>query len=188
MTVRSGNFPVLKPNAQLLRENARMHPGVDLSAVELMVEFARVASEFFAEADAFFAEFGISRARFAVLVTLIGAPQGLGPAQIADSLQVTRATMTGLIDTLEKARYVERRDDPNDRRMYTVVITAAGRSFLEELLPGNWRRATVMMKVLSARERTDLLRLLGKLDAGIHEARIARDPGPQRARPLRSRS
>jgi DNA-binding MarR family transcriptional regulator len=173
MTVRNDNFPVMRPTLQVIREHARKYPGVDMQAIETLIQFARVGSQFFAAADIFFSRFGISRARFAVLVTLAQTPEGFTPAQLADGLEVSRATMTGLLDTLERAHHVERRDDPTDRRSYTVVITQQGMAFLDEILPANWQRAKNMMKGLSARERSELLRLLGKLEAGVAETRAA---------------
>ncbi len=181
MTVRKDNFPVImRPNYDLIRENARKHSGVELDAVEAVLEFVRVGSLFFAEADSFFASVGLSRARFTVLVSLAQRPEGLSPAQLADEMRVSRATMTGLIDTLEKAGHVERHDDPTDRRMFTIVITAAGMDFLEQILPTNFRRMTIIMSRLSNKDRAELIRLMKKVEGGVEEVRTNGPTAPKR--------
>jgi DNA-binding MarR family transcriptional regulator len=85
------------------------------------------------------------------------------PAELADAAGVTRATMTGLIDTLERDGFVKREPDPDDRRMMSVRLTAAGERFLREFMPGHFQAVASLMSPLSEAERKTLVRLLGKL-------------------------
>lgn len=50
----------------------------------------------------------------------------LSPSDLGERLIVTRATMTGLIDSLERQGYVERTPNPPDRRSVLVRITPTG--------------------------------------------------------------
>lgn len=52
---------------------------------------------------------------------------------LADYLGVDRTVMPYVIDNLQAAGYVERRDDPRDRRVRTVSATPAGIARYEEL-------------------------------------------------------
>lgn len=110
---------------------------------------------------------GVSQGRFTVLMLLYdkscGRTHVLTPAQLADQAGVTRATMTGLIDTLERAGMVTRKPDPADRRMLSVELTSAGLAFLERILPEHFRRISRLMAALSEAERRTLVRLLGKI-------------------------
>ena len=53
--------------------------------------------------------------------------------ELAQALRTRPATVTGLVDRLERPGYVHRGDDKVDRRVVRVAITAKGRSVLEEI-------------------------------------------------------
>jgi DNA-binding MarR family transcriptional regulator len=55
------------------------------------------------------------------------------PADLARRSLITPATVTGIVDTLEKAGYVTRERDTTDRRVTWVVITDAGRERASEI-------------------------------------------------------
>ena len=52
---------------------------------------------------------------------------------VADRCFVRPATLTGVVDTLERDGLVERRRDGTDRRVVRLALTAAGRALAEEL-------------------------------------------------------
>lgn len=52
---------------------------------------------------------------------------------LADYLGVDRTVMPYLVDDLQLAGYVERQNDPNDRRVRTVIATPEGVTKYEEL-------------------------------------------------------
>src|ERR1051326_8286014 len=62
-----------------------------------------------------------------VLSILADAESPLPPNEIADRLIISRATVTGLLDSLERQAYVCRRPHPSDRRMILAEITETGR-------------------------------------------------------------
>jgi DNA-binding MarR family transcriptional regulator len=92
------------------------------------------------------------------------------PAELADEAGVTRATMTGLLDTLEKDNLVARESDPNDRRTVLIRLTDKGRSLLEGLLPDFFRRVCAVIDPLSEDERLQLVGLLQKVQQGLAAA------------------
>ena len=69
---------------------------------------------------------GITRAQFATLARL-DRQDGLAQHELADALEVQPIAMVRLVDHLSAEGLVERRDDPNDRRVNRLYITAAGR-------------------------------------------------------------
>lgn len=73
---------------------------------------------------------------FDVLAALrrAGEPYTLIPSELADTLMMTRAGMTGRIDRLERAGLVERRIDPADRRSFLVALTAEGLRAIDGVL------------------------------------------------------
>jgi DNA-binding MarR family transcriptional regulator len=165
------------PRYECLLEAAREFPDLDPSAAEAYLHLLRTADEVFALADAQLASHGISHGRFGVLmllwrsseprsgdISITTAPCGpRTPAELADAAGVTRATMTGLIDTLERDGFVVREPDPSDRRMLLVRLTRKGENFLTRFLPLHFREVRSVMGALTEPERKTLVRLLGKI-------------------------
>ena len=87
----------------------------------------------------------------------------LSPAELADRTGVTRATITGLVDTLERDGLVARSSNSEDRRMRSVSLTSQGSELLREILPEHFRRMAWLMATLDEQERVTLVRLLGKV-------------------------
>lgn len=109
----------------------------------------------------------MSIATFNVLAILEGADQPLCPAEIGSRLLVTRGTVTGLLDSLEKQGLIRRLPDPQDRRMLRIQITQKARDLLARMRPGHFAGEAEMMSGLSQREQETLVRLLGKLQASL---------------------
>ncbi|WUI03677.1 MarR family transcriptional regulator [Spirillospora sp. NBC_00431] len=74
---------------------------------------------------------GISPAGFFVLRMLI-VEDGLRPGEVAKRLLVTPATVTSVVDTLERNGHVRRERSYRDRRGVMLRITDSGRQLLAE--------------------------------------------------------
>src|SRR6266700_941313 len=158
------------PRYECLLEGAKEFPELDPSACEAFLHLLRTGDEAFLYAEQNLTEHGISHGRFGVLMLLWGDchnpvdnSQGMTPAELADQSNVTRATMTGLIDTLVRDGFVKRSADTDDRRMMRVVLTRKAEKFLERLLPGHFQRMAALMTPLSEVERKPLVKLLNKI-------------------------
>ena len=112
--------------------------------------------------------YGLSFGRFMVLVHLIQAEgHQLTPAELATLCGVTRATVTGLVDTLEKARYVTREADPADRRSLLVRLTMTGQRFLEKMLPEHFNRLSRFMGALTRAEQKTMQAFCNTLTSAV---------------------
>ncbi|MEO6993303.1 MAG: MarR family transcriptional regulator [Lacunisphaera sp.] len=165
------------PRYECLLEAAKEFPDLDPSAAEAFLHLLRTGDEVFGYTDKNLSDHNISHGRFGVMMLLWRSvhprAEAVGddtcnhgprtPAELADAAGVTRATMTGLIDTLERDGFVKREPDPNDRRMMSVRLTPEGRRFLEGYLPGYFQAMASLMSPLSESERKTLVRLLGKV-------------------------
>lgn len=166
------------PRYECLLEAAKEFPDLDPSAVEAYLHLLRTGDEVFSITERNLADHAMSPGRFGVLMllwrgvqpqaaTLMGAENcdcgPRTPAGLAEAAGVTRATMTGLIDTLERDGFVKREPDPHDRRMMLVSLTPAAIEFLRGFMPGHFRAITAIMGQLSESERKTLVRLLGKI-------------------------
>ncbi len=155
------------PRYECLMEAAKTFPDLDPSACEVFLYLLRAGDEAFRLTDENLVAHRISQGRFSVLLLLLrkeaGCPEPSTPAELADLCGVTRATMTGLIDTLERDGLVTREPDPRDRRMMAVQLTQRGRERLQEVLPGHFRRMALLMAGLTEDERKILVKLLLKI-------------------------
>lgn len=155
------------PRYECLLEASQKFPDLDPSACEAFLHLLRAGDEAFQVTDSHLAHHQISHGRFTVLMLLLdkseNCPVAHTPAELAEMAGVTRATMTGLIDTLERDGFVTRTPDPNDRRMMSVALTAHGQARLEAILPGHFQRMTSLMATLDETERKTLVRLLTKI-------------------------
>jgi DNA-binding MarR family transcriptional regulator len=70
---------------------------------------------------------GLYRGQPSVLQAL-WEQEGLMHTELARRLQVQPATITKMLQRMEKAGFVERRPDPNDQRVSRVYLTEAGRA------------------------------------------------------------
>lgn len=75
---------------------------------------------------------GLTPAGMSVLFTLARGGQ-LTHREMADQCYVRPATLTGIVDTLERNGLVERRRDPADRRAVRLALTADGDRHVREL-------------------------------------------------------
>jgi len=107
-------------------------------------------------------EHTITLARFDLLASL-ERDDGQTLAGLSRALLVTAGNVTGLVDRAERDGVVERRPEPNDRRVARVWLTREGRALIRELLPQHARHVHELIVGLSAEERRDLRRLLGGL-------------------------
>ncbi len=157
------------PRYECLREAATHYPELDPSACEAFLHLLRTGDESYLFIEKNLSDHGISQGRFGVMMQLWGKcrgespDSGLTPAELADRTGVTRATMTGLIDTLERDALVKREGDDHDRRVMHVFLTPKAHALLKELLPDHFRRMAALMSPLNEAERRTLVTLLTKI-------------------------
>ncbi len=157
------------PRYECLLEAAQRYPELDPSASEVFLHLLRAGDEVSLHTEQNFAHHGISQGRFGVMIQLLApvgnatGPAGLTPAELAERTGVTRATISGLVDTLERDGFVNRAADAHDRRMQRVCLTPKARDFMEKLLPEHFQRMAALMAPLDEDERRTLVRLLTKI-------------------------
>lgn len=161
------------PRYECLHEAAQKFPDLDPSAMEAYLYVIRAGTDCLEFAHEYLASYNVSSGRFTVLMllfkrqTLAEKDGVITPAELADMAGCTRATMTGLIDTLERDDLVKRVPDEKDRRMMTVSLTAKGQALLKKMLPGHFKRLAKIMSCLSEPERKTLVKLLGKISEQV---------------------
>ncbi|HEX8294742.1 MAG TPA: MarR family transcriptional regulator [Chthoniobacteraceae bacterium] len=156
------------PRYECLLNAAQRYPDLNPAASAAFLHLLRTGDDVFAAESRFLSEHGISHGRFTVLMLLNRfCDRPSTPAELAEEAAVTRATMTGLIDTLEKDGLVARDTDPADRRTVLVQLTESGVALMEEMVPKYFRCVSAIMQPLTEAERQHLVRLLQKIQSGL---------------------
>jgi MarR family transcriptional regulator, organic hydroperoxide resistance regulator len=111
---------------------------------------------------------GITLAQYDVLMTLCHG-DGITQQELAERLLVTKANVVGLIDRVSAAGWVERRPDPEDRRVNRLYLTDAGRRLAREAQPGQYALVKKIFGGLTEAELRQMHALLGRLDGACSE-------------------
>jgi DNA-binding MarR family transcriptional regulator len=155
------------PKYECFVESAQRYPEMDPSAMAVLLHLLRTGDELFRVISSTFRGFQLSQGRFMVMLHLFNKIEGksfeMTPAELAERACVTRATITGLLDGLERDAYLVRRPDPKDRRMVLVSLTEQGMALMERVLPAHYALTRELMKPLNEAERLQLVALLERL-------------------------
>ena len=118
---------------------------------------------------------GLSPAQVTALLTLVPG-EALPMRSLAARLDYDASNLSVLVDRLELRGAVERRTDPDDRRVKALALTAEG----ERLRATFWRTITEDPGALAPVDDADLgalARILGLLTAGAARSEPGRHPG-----------
>ncbi|HEY7438801.1 MAG TPA: MarR family transcriptional regulator [Acidimicrobiia bacterium] len=124
--------------------------------------------------DANLAEQGSSFATWIVLRYAIEG--GFSQRQLADEMRIEAPTLVRRLDRMERDGLVERRRDPNDRRVVRIHVTRAGKQLHDKLLRVVIASNEELRSLLSADEERVLQGLLHRVydhyttDEGIASA------------------
>jgi DNA-binding MarR family transcriptional regulator len=118
------------------------------------------------------------------LLNVIDAADGRSQQAIGEAIQVPASRMVAIVDELEQRGLVERQPDPGDRRVRALHLTAKGRKVLERGRKVAAKHEANVTRGMSAKERAELIRLLGKVAAaqdipsGVHPGLSEPDDKP----------
>jgi DNA-binding MarR family transcriptional regulator len=157
------------PDANILSKFAERYPETNIDSVIQFLTLLRVGSDLSSALDSYLAQHGLLQGRWWVLVLLMREENlTSSPSELAEKSGVSRATMTGLIDGLEKEKLVKRINDVADRRKFYIKLTELGQAKLDDVIPEYYRRVNQLMGILSLDEGKQLASLLMKLKNNSH--------------------
>jgi len=158
------------PRREVLAGLLPRYPGLEVSAVDCYMALLEVASDILTVTETQLAHCRTSQGRIRVLMQLLRSPgRPLTPGELAVRMGVTPATITGLLDGLERENMIRRERSREDRRSVRVRLTARGERFLDAVMPERFRRVARLMARLSPAERRTLVRLLDAVSLGLEE-------------------
>ena len=98
-----------------------------------------------------------------LLMRFVDASEGQSQQALAERVGVPPSRMVALVDHLEEAGFVERRPDPEDRRVRGLHLTRKGRGVLERAGKIAIEYETRLCAGINREEREQLIDLLQKL-------------------------
>jgi len=100
------------------------------------------------------------------IFTILAAPPSETPptmGELSTDLSLPFSSTTRIVDWLERAKFVERLHDANDRRVVRVRMTPSGEQLYQIGMNYNRQQIAHVLQDFSPNEQTQLLKLVNKL-------------------------
>ena len=105
---------------------------------------------------------GLSMPQFSILMQLhYKGPCGM--SEISERFDVSAAAASQLVDKLVQAGYIERTEDPNDRRAKLLKLSAKGAKLVDDGIQERYRWMDELTSRLSAADQTKISEALSML-------------------------
>ena len=108
----------------------------------------------------------LTRSEYELLVVLVMKiaedNKALTVTEISNLLQITPAGVTHLINPLEKAGFIERLQDPSDRRVVLIGLTDKGTEMAEGLIADVQEKLIGLVNYLGEEDSKTLIRLMSQ--------------------------
>lgn len=137
-------------------------PDLDPSPLDVVGRVIVIAQYLERSVNAALEPFGLSLGQFDILATLRRqGPQGkMTPTQLMKSVMLSSGGMTNRLDRLEQAGWIERGEDPDDRRGVVVGLTKKGRVLIDDATAARFAEAKKSMPSINGKEAKELANLL----------------------------
>lgn len=156
------------PTSKSLEKFVKRYPDADIKAISDFVNLLRACSDISDALDKLLVQHSLLQGRWWVLVLLMRQDDVTSsPTDLAEKAGVTKATMTGFIDGLERDGLVQRLMDTSDRRKLLIRLTPVGQKKLDEVMPNYYRKVKALMSCLSDGQRDAMVGSVKNLAANI---------------------
>ena len=139
---------------------------------------AEVSSALSAEYQA---RYGLDIPSWRVLATLGFRRDACSAQYIADCTRTHKSTISRAVTALMERQIIERVENADDRREFRLQLTRKGKALYEELIPRLLRREQEIFSCLSAQERRQLGKLLGKIEHGLELVQTSEEADAKQA-------
>ncbi|MEX2784718.1 MarR family winged helix-turn-helix transcriptional regulator [Streptococcus sp. H49] len=158
------------PSNEELASIKEIYSDLDEYSVLIILRYISISKEITKSYNYFFNMYGLTDAKFSVLMILYRAPnRTLFPYEIAEQSGITRASVTTLLDGLSRKKLITRQHDVVDRRKIVVTLTNEGLDCLKEILPIHYRLTQNITSFLSIEQKRTFLKFLTKLELGLEK-------------------
>ncbi|WP_374077729.1 MarR family winged helix-turn-helix transcriptional regulator [Bdellovibrio bacteriovorus] len=162
-------FTEIPTREELQKNAALLYPELDHLTLYSHILLRKITTDLEINLDSFFSRFNLSSGRFTLMVLLQRTQGGLMPSELAQKVGVTQATISGLINSLEKAELVKRTTHEKDGRSFVILLTEKGESLCNEILPIYHERISHFWAPFTDTEKDQLNGLMERIIKSIHK-------------------
>ena len=157
-----------EPPPSVMEALCKRFVGQDLPALDVVFALRITAQQVVNTITEWMADTAGTPARFQILGLLwASGADGVPHKEIVKALEVSRATVSGLMTSLERDGLVKSTVDRDDRRILIATLTSRGRAIVEKAIDSNAASLRAALASLSANELTTLTSLLQRLRQGF---------------------
>ncbi len=109
---------------------------------------------------------GLTAAQFDIIATL-GNTQGMSCKELGAKTLITKGTMTGVLDRLEKKGLLSRHDAPDDGRSWITRLTRKGQALFDDIFPAHLAHLSPYFANFSDAELNTMREQLSRLRAAF---------------------
>jgi DNA-binding MarR family transcriptional regulator len=121
--------------------------------------------------------YGLDIPEWRVLATLGFRNDACSAQYISQCTRTHKSTISRAVTALMKRQLVERVENADDRREFQLRMTRKGEALYQQLIPRLLRREQVILSCLSAQERKDFAKLLGKIERSLGLVQTGKEAG-----------
>lgn len=145
------------PSREIIEEDAKaFYPQLNPESWYSHILLRKLTTELEINLEKFFSQYNLSSGRFTLMILLFRHGDGLIPSELAQTVGVTQATISGLINSLEKAGIVQRKTHEKDGRSYVIKLTEKGLQLTGEILPDYHARINNFWSKFPSEEKNQL--------------------------------
>jgi DNA-binding MarR family transcriptional regulator len=138
----------------------------------------RLAAEVSAALSSEYRErYGLDIPEWRVLATLGFRNDACSAQYISHCTRTHKSTISRAVTTLMKRQLVERVENQDDRREFQLRMTPKGSALYQQLIPRLLRREQEILSCLSAQQRRDFAKLLGKIETSLGLVQTSKEAG-----------
>lgn len=120
------------------------------------------------------ARYGLDIPEWRVMATLGFRNEACSAQYIAQCTRTHKSTISRAVTSLLEHGLIERVENTEDRREFRLALTHKGHALYEELIPRLLRREQEILSCLTAQERKEFARLLGKIEDSLDLVQASR--------------
>jgi DNA-binding MarR family transcriptional regulator len=155
---------------QLPADFNKRYPSASAKATETAMNIVRTSDLLVKHIADLIQPFDLTPSSGLALGILADHGEPLPPNKIAERLIISRASVTSLLDSLERRGYVCRVPHSTDRRMLLIELTDSGRQVAHDFRVLAHQQEKAWMAVLTEQEQAQLIDILHRIQTALNDS------------------